>query len=136
MADIVSKAKRSSMMSGIRGKNTKPEKNVRSYLHKIGLRFRLHAKQLPGTPDIVLPRLKVAILVHGCFWHRHPRCRFAYEPKSNRRFWQKKFLENVERDRRQVAALRRAGWRVLTVWECKTAPEDLEKLVRRITPER
>jgi DNA mismatch endonuclease (patch repair protein) len=132
MADIVSKAKRSEMMSGIRGKNTKPELRVRSYLHRAGLRFRIHPKNLPGTPDIVLPARKVAILVHGCFWHRHNRCQFAYQPRSNRRFWNRKFAENVARDVRKLAALRKAGWRVITVWECCTSPDDLERLVKRI----
>lgn len=132
MTDIVSKKKRSLMMSGIRGKNTKPELLVRSHLHRAGLRFRLHSRHLPGTPDIALPSRRVAILVHGCFWHRHNRCRFAYEPKSNRGFWRKKFAENVERDRRKAAALRKAGWKVLTVWECRITARDLDRLVKRI----
>ena len=134
MADIVSKQKRSLMMSGIRGKNTKPERLVRSFLHRAGLRFRLHDRRLPGSPDIVLPRFKVAVLVHGCFWHRHTRCRFAYEPKSNQRFWNKKFAENVARDRKKISALRKAGWKVLTVWECQTSDRHLGRLLQRIGP--
>lgn len=133
VADIVSKAKRSSMMSGIRGKDTDPELRVRSHLHRAGLRFRLHAKGLPGRPDIVLPRWRTVVFVHGCFWHRHPGCRYAYTPSSNRPFWRSKFAANVERDRRKVRQLRKAGWTVLTVWECRTSSPQLDHLVRRIT---
>jgi DNA mismatch endonuclease (patch repair protein) len=133
VADIVSKAKRSAMMSGIHGKNTDPELRVRSHLHRAGLRFRLHSKHLPGRPDIVLRRWKTVVFVHGCFWHRHAGCRFAYNPKSNRRFWNAKFTENVRRDVRKQAALRKACWKVLTVWECRTTIRDLDRLVKRIT---
>lgn len=120
MADIVSKDVRSWMMSRIRGKDTAPEKAVRSCLHGLGYRFRLHRKDLPGSPDIVLPRHRTAVFVHGCFWHRHPGCRFAYRPKSNVVFWKEKFKENVARDRRKASALRKQGWRVLVIWECET----------------
>jgi DNA mismatch endonuclease (patch repair protein) len=118
--DIVSSAKRSAMMAGIRGKDTKPEKVVRSGLHKAGLRFRLHLRELPGTPDIVLPRWHVAVFVHGCFWHRHENCRHAKLPSSNTKFWAQKLGRNVERHQLAVAKLRESGWRVLTIWECAT----------------
>ncbi len=117
-------------MSRIKGKDTKPEKIVRSTLHKNGLRFRLNRKDLPGKPDIVLPKYKSVILVHGCFWHRHPRCKFAYNPKSRVGFWQKKFDENVERDEFVKKELRKKGWKVIVVWECKT--RNLEILEQHI----
>lgn len=120
------------MMSGIRGKNTTPERLVRSYLHRAGLRFRLHEVELPGRPDIVLPRWGLVILVHGCFWHRHNGCRYAATPKTNPKFWAAKFEANVARDARNVAALRRLGWRVIVVWECRTGERSLDALVRRI----
>lgn len=133
MADIVSKAVRSRMMSGIRGKNTKPEVHVRRFLHRRGLRFRLHDRTLPGRPDIVLPRWGTVVLVHGCFWHQHKGCRFAYMPASNTSFWREKLGGNVNRDRRNAAALRALGWRVLLIWECETKHErELERLERRI----
>src|SRR5579871_5600539 len=118
MADVVDKITRSRMMAGIRGKDTKPELSLRRALHRIGLRYRLHVSRLPGRPDIVLPRYRVAIQVHGCFWHRHPGCVFTTNPSSNIRFWKTKFRESVERDKRSLAALRDLGWRVIIVWEC------------------
>lgn len=120
MVDRISEAHRSWNMSRIKGSDTNPELRVRSLLHGMGYRFRLHRRDLPGTPDIVLPKLRTAIFVHGCFWHRHPRCRYAYTPKSRVEFWQAKFSANVERDRRKLRALRNAGWRVIVVWECET----------------
>ncbi len=115
-------------MSRIRGTDTKPERIVRSLLHRSGYRFRLHRKDLPGRPDIVLPRYQAVILVHGCFWHRHKGCRFAYTPKSRREFWEKKFADNIARDRRNIRALRRLGWRCITVWECETKNEEKLRL--------
>lgn len=132
MADIVDRATRSRMMSGIGGKNTAPELIVRRFLHGRGLRFRLHHKNLPGRPDIVLPRHGVVVLVHGCFWHRHPGCRYTTTPGSNREFWVEKFRANVARDSRNLRDLRRLGWRPLVVWECSLSPQRLEALVRRI----
>ena len=133
MTDIVDAATRSRMMSGIRGKDTAPERAVRSFLHHAGLRFRIHRKDLPGTPDIVLPRYHAVVLVHGCYWHRHPGCRFAYTPRSNLAFWNRKFEENIARDRRKEAKLRELGWRVFVVWECEVADENrLGRLVREI----
>lgn len=119
-------------MSRIRGRDTSPELIVRSWLHRAGLRFRLHTRDLPGSPDIVLPRWNTVVFVHGCFWHRHPGCPMAYTPKSRRRFWEAKFAENVERDRRTRLKLRRAGWRTFVVWECSLQPFRLERLVRAI----
>jgi DNA mismatch endonuclease (patch repair protein) len=118
VADIVSRRVRSLMMAGIGPRNTKPELFVRSYLHALGFRFRLHDKQLPGRPDLVLRKHKVAIFVHGCFWHQHQGCANANIPASNRVFWGKKLRENRERDARQIAALLKDGWRVGVVWEC------------------
>jgi DNA mismatch endonuclease (patch repair protein) len=124
VVDIFSKAKRSEVMSKIRGRNTRPEQTLRSLLHRAGFRFRLHNSRLPGTPDIVLPRYRTVIMVHGCFWHRHPRCRFAYEPKTRVAFWRGKFAENIARDRRVKNALRKLGWRVITIWECELTNAD------------
>lgn len=124
--DLLTKEKRSWNMSRIKGKDTKPEIIVRSILHKNGFRFRLNRKDLPGKPDIVLPKYQTVILVHGCFWHRHPRCKFAYNPKSRVKFWQNKFSENVERDKNVRKKLRRMGWKVIVVWECEL--RNMEKL--------
>ena len=128
--DILTEERRSWNMAQIRGKDTRPERIVRSVLHRLGVRFRLHRKDLPGNPDIVLPRYRMVILVHGCFWHRHPRCKFAYTPKSRVRFWNKKFRQNVERDRHVKAKLEDAGWRVVIVWECET--RRLDSLIERL----
>jgi DNA mismatch endonuclease, patch repair protein len=132
MADIVDKRTRSRMMSGIRGKNTAPEKVVRSFLHASGLRFRLHATDLPGKPDIVLPRYRCVVEVRGCFWHQHSGCRFAYKPKSRPEFWLPKLRSNVRRDKKQRAALKASGWHLFEVWECSLKPESLEPLVLAI----
>lgn len=105
-------------MSGIRGKNTKPEIQVRKLLHAAGYRFRLHRKDLPGKPDIILPRYRVAILVHGCFWHGHENCHLFRLPKSRTEFWEQKISGNIERDNKNQAALIDKGWRVLLVHEC------------------
>jgi DNA mismatch endonuclease (patch repair protein) len=121
-------------MSGISAKDTRPELRVRRYLHAGGFRYRLHGKDLPGRPDIILPRFRSLIFVHGCFWHQHPGCRFAYMPKSNRAFWDKKLGANVIRDRAIVRRLRRMGWRVRIVWECDVANErQLTALAKWIT---
>ncbi|WP_211236919.1 very short patch repair endonuclease [Chitinimonas koreensis] len=107
-------------MRAVRRTNTKPELAARQTLHSLGLRFRLHRKDLPGTPDIVLPKFRTVIFVHGCFWHRHTGCRLTTTPKSNYEFWQRKFEANIERDKRNEAQLEELGWRTLVVWECET----------------
>lgn len=117
-------------MSRIRGADTKPERIVRSVLHRNGFRFRLHQIDLPGRPDIVLARYRTVIFVHGCFWHRHKGCQFAYSPKTRKKFWEDKFAANVSRDDRKRRELRAFGWRVLTVWECET--RDQSKLAGRL----
>lgn len=106
-------------MSRIRGKDTNPERIVRSMLHRMGYRFRLHDRRLPGNPDIVLPKYKTVILVHGCFWHRHEGCKHAYTPKTRTDFWKAKFKLNVDRDRKSTNQLKKIGWRVIVVWECQ-----------------
>ncbi|MBS7706707.1 very short patch repair endonuclease [Chelatococcus asaccharovorans] len=131
MADTLTSERRSWNMSRIRGRDTGPELVLRSLLHRAGFRFRLHAKQLPGRPDIILPRYRTAIFVHGCFWHRHPGCRNATTPSTRREFWQAKFDGNVSRDARNQAELEAAGWTVLTVWECELKA-DAEGVARRL----
>lgn len=130
MTDIVSPSVRSRMMSGIRGANTRPEVLLRKALFARGFRYRLHERTLPGCPDIVLRRWTTVIQVHGCFWHRHPNCRFATTPATRPEFWQNKFAENVARDARNEEALRKLGWTVLTVWECEVK-EDLDQVANR-----
>jgi DNA mismatch endonuclease, patch repair protein len=120
MVDVVSPAKRSQMMAGIKGMNSLPELLVRKALFAMGYRFRLHRRDLPGTPDIALPGRKLAIFVHGCFWHAHSGCKYAKTPSSRKQFWTAKLEANVDRDRRNVEMLSTLGWRVLSVWECST----------------
>lgn len=110
---------RSRIMQAVGQKHTKPEMTVRRALHALGYRFRVHRRDLPGSPDIVLPKYKTAIFVHGCFWHRHPGCKKATTPKTRVPFWTEKFECNVLRDRRKEAALREMGWQVIVVWECE-----------------
>ena len=133
MADVFDRKTRSRVMAAIRGRNTTPELTVRRYLHGRGLRYRLHVRDLPGRPDIVIRRLRTAVFIHGCFWLQHPGCPGAVMPKSNRTFWRTKLLGNRERDRRTTARLRRAGWRVYTIWECGLSDRALDRLYRRIT---
>lgn len=129
MTDIVDPRTRSAMMALIRGKNTKPEIIVRRFLHRLGFRFQLHRRDLPGRPDIVLPKYRTVVEVRGCFWHQHEGCRFAYMPKSNREFWEAKLNGNRERDRRNIRELARLGWRVIEVWECELGDDGiLERL--------
>ena len=120
MADVVSPAKRSQMMSAIKGKNSLPEMVVRKALFAMGHRFRVHRRDLPGTPDIAMPGRKIAIFVHGCFWHAHQGCKYAKTPSTRTEFWTTKLQGNVERDRRTADKLAEMGWRVLNVWECST----------------
>lgn len=119
-------------MSRVRGKNTAPELVVRKTAHSLGLRFRLHKKELPGRPDLVFPKHQTVVFVHGCFWHRHPGCRKASLPKSNVRFWRDKFDRNVARDARNQQDLKAAGWRVITIWECETKSGDALEKIRTI----
>jgi DNA mismatch endonuclease (patch repair protein) len=121
--DVVSPETRSRMMSGIRGKNTLPELAVRSAAHRLGLRFRLHRRDLPGRPDLIFPKYRTALFVHGCFWHRHD-CGLAATPKTRPNFWAEKFERNVERDGRNQRLLEGLGWRVVVIWECETVSED------------
>ena len=123
MTDIVDSQRRSELMAGVRGRDTAPELAVRRIAHRMGLRFRLHRNDLPGRPDLVFPKHRLAVFVHGCFWHRHEGCRYASTPKSRAAFWTEKFAANVERDARQEAALRTLGWRVLVIWQCETRDE-------------
>jgi DNA mismatch endonuclease (patch repair protein) len=120
-------------MAQVRRTDTKPEFNVRRLLHRMGLRFRLHRKELPGRPDIVLPKWRTVIFVHGCFWHRHRGCRRTTTPEANRDFWLRKFAQNKLRDRRNQKDLRAQGWRVLVVWECETSQPD--RLRERLSAE-
>ena len=118
MADSLTKEKRSWNMSRIRGKDTKIEVKVRKYLFSKGFRYRKNVATLPGKPDIVLPKYKTAIFVHGCYWHRHPGCKYAYIPKTNVEFWEKKFSENMANDEKNRLKLETSGWTVITLWEC------------------
>jgi DNA mismatch endonuclease, patch repair protein len=131
--DIVSPETRSRMMAGIRGRDTRPEIVVRRYLHAAGLRFRLGGCGLPGRPDIILASRRVAVFVHGCFWHRHAGCRFATTPATRADFWERKFAANIARDAIAASALAGLGWTSMTVWECETrSAEELDKLFWRI----
>ena len=124
MSERISREARSRIMRAVRGRDTGPERAVRSIVHALGFRFRLHRKDLPGTPDLVLPRHRTVILVHGCFWHAH-RCRAGrVEPRSNAAFWREKRLGNRRRDARVRAALRARGWTVLEIWECQLKSPD------------
>ncbi|MDH5528743.1 MAG: DNA mismatch endonuclease Vsr [Paracoccaceae bacterium] len=133
MVDIVDSETRSRMMSNIRGKDTKPEMMLRRALHAHGFRFRLHRKGLPGRPDLVFPKHRAAVFVHGCFWHRHPDCSKATTPATRAEFWQNKFTENTARDQRNINQLQKAGWRVLVVWECELAKSSIGSTVDRVS---
>jgi DNA mismatch endonuclease (patch repair protein) len=129
VVDTVDKATRSRMMAGIGRADTAPEMAIRRYLHACGLRFRLHARGLPGRPDIVFPGARIALFVHGCFWHRHPGCRFATTPSTNASFWVSKFAANVARDAEKSNRLQELGWTPLVIWECETRdPEAIDRL--------
>lgn len=130
MTDIVDRIRRSENMSKIKGRDTAPELAVRRIAHRLGFRFRLYRKGLPGRPDLVFPKYKLAVFVHGCFWHRHGGCQYAYTPKSRTVFWTEKFARNVARDTRNAKALRNLGWRILVIWECETRNrEKIEQLL-------
>lgn len=117
--DVFTPDKRSLIMSKIKGKDTKPEKIVRSILHRMGYRFRLHRKDLPGNPDIVLSKHKKVIFVHGCFWHGHKDCPRAKRPSTNKKFWNEKLTKNIDRDKKNQEKLQQAGWTPLVIWQCQ-----------------
>jgi len=117
-------------MAAVASKDTTPERAVRSIVHKLGYRYRLHAADLPGKPDLVFPSRRKIIFIHGCFWHRHPRCRYTSQPKTHVTFWEDKFHSNVARDRRVQRELRKLGWEILIVWQCEL--KNPEKLLRRL----
>jgi DNA mismatch endonuclease (patch repair protein) len=124
---------RSQVMSRVKGKDTRPEWRVRRFMWSRGLRYRLHAKQLPGKPDLIFSGRRIAIFIHGCFWHRHPNCPNARMPKSRLHFWEPKLAINAERDRANLEALERDGWTVMTIWECETRDQQrLASLVQAI----
>ena len=132
MPDTVDQATRSRIMARVPVRDTKPECALRRALHARGLRYRLHVRNLPGTPDLVLPRFGAACFVHGCFWHRHPGCRYATDPTTRRDFWQAKFRANTERDRRTRQQLLEGGWRVAIIWECVLRGELAEVTARTL----
>ena len=134
MTDRLSVERRSWLMSRIPSANTSPEIRVRSIAHALGLRFRLHRKDLPGTPDLVFSSRRAVLFVSGCFWHRHSGCRKASMPKTRKRFWAEKFARNVARDRRVQSELRKLGWKTVVVWECQTKRDDVLRniLTKRI----
>lgn len=130
MTDILTKKQRSKLMSKVRSRDTKPEWILRCGLHRFGFRYRLKNSHLPGSPDLVFPKFHAVVFVHGCYWHRHPGCKDASTPKSNVDFWEKKFTENVERDRRIILQLENLGWRILVVWECELTKKAVETILR------
>ena len=125
MADRFSPEKRSQIMSRVKGRNTSPERTVRSWLHRLGYRFRLHHKKLPGHPDIVLPKYRAVIFVHGCFWHGHQGCSRSKRPATNREFWDKKIDATIQRDREVQQRLHAMNWRVLVIWQCEIKNGDM-----------
>ena len=138
MTDTLTRAERSRLMAKIRDKNTGPERAVRSLLHRAGYRFRIHVRGLPGTPDVVLPKYRTVVFVHGCFWHRHRGCKIATMPHSHVAFWTEKFRRNVANDARHRRRLRRLGWQVVVVWSCQLKhPERiLAKIEKALRPRR
>jgi DNA mismatch endonuclease (patch repair protein) len=132
MADVHDKATRSYNMSRIKGKDTKPEMIVRRFLHSQGFRYRLHVKDLPGKPDIVLPKYKTVIFIHGCFWHKHEGCRYFVVPKTRTEWWMEKIGRNVENDKKKQAAVRDAGWTIIQLWECDLKADKREKTLRKL----
>ncbi|MBK7308316.1 MAG: DNA mismatch endonuclease Vsr [Chitinophagaceae bacterium] len=127
MADVHTPQQRSYNMQQIKGKNTKPEMLVRKFLHANGYRYKLHDKTLPGKPDIVLPKYRTVIFVHGCFWHGHTNCRYFVVPKTRTQWWTDKINRNKANDEKAVKSLRKAGWKIINVWECNLKPAKVEK---------
>lgn len=132
MADVHDKKTRSYNMSRIKGKNTKPEILVRKFLHAKGFRFRLHLKKMPGKPDIVLPKYKTIILVHGCFWHGHKGCRYFVVPKTRTEWWLNKINKNIENDEKAIAELLEDEWKIITIWECELKKDKIDKILAKL----
>ena len=132
MADVHDKATRSYNMSRIKGKDTKPEMLVRRYLHAHGYRYRLHVKDMPGKPDIVLPKYKTVIFIHGCFWHGHEGCKYYVVPKTRTDWWLNKINTNIANDHKAVAALQQAGWKIITLWECELKPATIDQTLQSL----
>jgi DNA mismatch endonuclease, patch repair protein len=132
MADVHSKETRSYNMSRIKGKNTKPEMLVRKFLHAHGYRYRLHDKKLPGKPDIVLPKYKTVIFVHGCFWHGHKDCRYFVVPKTRTDWWLNKINSNITNDAKAARALKKEGWKIINLWECDLKPAKIKKTLSKL----
>jgi DNA mismatch endonuclease (patch repair protein) len=132
MADVLTTAQRSYNMSRIKGKDTKPELLVRKYLHAQGFRYKLHDKTLPGKPDVVLPNYKTVIFIHGCFWHGHADCKYFKIPKTRTEWWMEKINKNKANDAKAIYALKKSGWRILTVWECELKPTNYEQTLQQI----
>lgn len=136
VSDVLTKEQRHLNMSHIHGKDTKPEEIIRKYLFSRGYRYRKNDSRYPGKPDVVLPKYHTAIFVHGCFWHRHPGCRYATTPATNSEFWQKKFDQNVARDKKVQEQLKADGWNVIVVWECELSRKaDCEERLQRLERE-
>ncbi|MBE3124918.1 MAG: DNA mismatch endonuclease Vsr [Acidobacteria bacterium] len=136
MTDVFPPQKRSQIMSSIRGYDTQPELSVRSLVHRMGYRFRIRQGQLPGDPDIVLPRHRKVIFIHGCFWHSHKKCKRSKRPSTNETFWNQKLDKNIDRDKRQQGELRKLGWKTLVVWQCQIRiPAKLEEKIKRFMNE-
>jgi len=132
MADVHSKETRSYNMSRIRSKDTKPEMLVRKFLHKNGFRYRLHVKDLPGKPDIVLPKYKTVIFIHGCFWHGHEGCKYAALPTTRTEWWEEKIVRNIQNDKKAEAALRAANWNIITIWQCELKSDWQNQLLNKL----
>lgn len=135
MADVLSKEQRQKCMSHIKSKNTKPEVLVRRFLFAHGFRFRLHRKDLPGKPDIVLPKYKTVIFINGCFWHGHSGCKYATIPETNHEFWLSKISGNIERDKSTYAKLDALGWRVVEIWQCQLKPKTKDQTLNNLITE-
>ncbi len=136
MADVHTKAQRSYNMSRIKGKDTKPEMLVRKHLHAQGFRYKLHDKTLPGKPDLVLPKYKTVIFIHGCFWHGHAKCKYFTIPKTRTEWWTEKIAKNKANDEKAVKLLRKEGWKIITVWECKLKPAQLNTTLTNLVKKR
>ena len=132
MADVHSQAIRSKNMAAIKGKNTKPEMLVRKFLHANGYRYKLHDKNLPGKPDIVLPKYKTVIFVHGCYWHGHKNCKYFVVPKTRTEWWLNKINGNIANDEKAVKALKKEGWKVITIWECNLKSSKVAKTLNAL----